>query len=284
MYTVLELINLSSDFLNKKGIDSPRLNAELLLAGVLGCKRLELYLSFDKPLEEKEIELYREYIKRRGKFEPLQYILGEVEFYGIKFIINNSVLIPRQETEILVERVIECADKEKNLAILDIGTGSGNIVVTLAKYLTNSVFTAVDISAEAIAAAQNNAAYHNVEQKITFLQEDILADNFSNQGIFDVIVSNPPYIALKEYRTLQNEILNFEPKIALTDFEDGYKFYSAITQKSLRLLRPGGLLFFEAGEGQGGKIAEILKQNGFIKIQMFKDYLDIDRVITGVKS
>ena len=153
MITVLESINLSSDYLKNKGIESPRINAELLLAHVLNCKRLNLYLSFEKPLSEEEIIKYKELLKRRIKFEPLQYIIGKVEFYGIDFMVNPSVLIPRQETEILVETIIRQYDKYDTLRILDIGTGSGNIAVSLAKNLDNSFITGIDISEDALKIA-----------------------------------------------------------------------------------------------------------------------------------
>ena len=134
MLTVLEAINLSTEYLTKKDIESPKLNAELLLAHILNCKRLDLYLSYDRPLDENETNKYRDFIKRRGKCEPLQYIIGSVEFYGLEFKVNPSVLIPRQETEILIETILETVSKENDLRILDIGTGSGIIAICLAKH------------------------------------------------------------------------------------------------------------------------------------------------------
>lgn len=284
MYTVLELLNLSTDYLEKKGIESPRLNSELMLAGIMKCKRLELYLAFDKPLGDAEVERYREYLKRRGKFEPLQYILGEVEFYGLNFKVNPSVLIPRQETEILIETLLNSIKPETCLKILDIGTGSGIIALTLAKKLPGAYVTAIDISTEALKTARANAELLKVEDRVTFLEADILTDTLENLSAFDIVVSNPPYVSLNEYGKLQNEILHFEPKIALTDLNDGFKFYETISRRAVNLLNDNGFIAFEAGEGQAQKISEIMQSYGYSNITKTKDYLNIDRVITGVKN
>src|ERR1035437_7005118 len=202
MITVLESINLSSEYLKNKGIGSPRINAELLLAHILNCKSLNLYLCFEKPLTEEEIDKYRELLKRRSKFEPLQYIIGKVEFYGIDFKVNPSVLIPRQETEILVETIIGQYDKYDTLRILDIGTGSGNIAVSLAKNLDNSFITALDISEDALKIANENAILNSVNDRIEFIKIDVLNEEFIRNE-FDLVVSNPPYISIVEFETLQ---------------------------------------------------------------------------------
>jgi len=281
MHTVLELLNLSAEYLQKKGIESPRLNAELMLAEILKCKRLELYLAFDRPLKDDEVETYRNYLKRRGNFEPLQYILGEVEFYGLTFKVNPTVLIPRQETEILIETVIKLAQNKENLNILDIGTGSGIIPVTLAKFLPGASFKAVDISIDALATAKYNAVLHGVDERITFIEADILTDSFSAMDEFDFVISNPPYISTDDYAILQREIIDHEPKIALTDFKDGYHFYEVISAKSLNYLKKNGVLAFEAGEGQASKISAIMQSKGYKNITLTKDYLNIDRVVIG---
>ena len=284
MHTVLELLNLSAEYLQKKGIESPRLNAELLLAGILKCKRLELYLAFDRPLAQPEVDLYREFLKRRGMYEPLQYILGEVEFYGLNFNVNPSVLIPRQETEILIETIVKLADNRTGLKMLDIGTGSGIIPVTLAKHVSDSHYTAVDISTEALNVARSNAELNAVADKIDFIEADILKDDFKSAEEYDFVISNPPYVSSVEYETLQKEITGYEPKIALTDFSDGYKFYRTITAKANQFLKNNGILAFEAGEGQSDKICEIMTANNFKNISVIKDYLNINRVVTGEKN
>jgi len=282
MITVLESINLSSEYLKNKGIESPRINAELLLAHILSCKRLNLYLSFEKPLTEEELQKYRELLRRRSKFEPLQYIIGKVEFYGIDFKVYPSVLIPRQETEILVETIIGQYDKHDTLRILDIGTGSGNIAISLAKNLDNSVITALDISEEALKIANENALLNSVNDRTEFIRFDFLKEEFKRNE-FDIVVSNPPYIAIEEFETLSPELKEYEPKAALTDYNSGFLFYEIISNKSNHLLKPGGKLFFEVGKGQSSKVAEIMTKNNFHNINMTKDYLNIERVISGEK-
>ncbi len=174
MLTVLESIKLSTEYLEKKGVESPRINAELLLAHILKCKRLDLYLTFDRPLSEEEITLYRSFLKRRGEFEPLQYIVGSVEFFGLPFFVNSSVLIPRQETEILVEEIIERNKNNPSIKILDIGTGSGNIAISLAKNLPGSTVTASDISEDALKLAAKNSVLNGTDSQVKFIENDIL--------------------------------------------------------------------------------------------------------------
>jgi release factor glutamine methyltransferase len=281
MPTVLELINLSTDYLKNKGIDSPRINAELLLAKVLNCKRLDLYLSFDRPLVETELTLYRDFIKRRSKNEPLQYIVGSVEFYGLEFIVNRSVLIPRQETEILVETIITANKGRENLKILDVGTGSGIIAICLAKHLNLAHVVAVDYSADALVVAKENAIVNGVAENINFVQHDIKIDGINFGDDFDIIVSNPPYVSNEEFPKLQPELRIFEPKIALTDDSDGFSFYKTITQKASKLLKTSGKIYFEVGQGQYSQVEEILKLENFNNINIYKDYLNIERVIYG---
>jgi release factor glutamine methyltransferase len=282
MITVLESINLSSEYLKNKGIESPRINAELLLAHILNCKRLNLYLSFEKPLAEEEIEKYRILLKRRSKFEPLQYIIGKVEFYGIDFMVNPSVLIPRQETEILVGTILSLYDKHDSLRILDIGTGSGNIAVALAKNLDNSFLTALDISEEALKTAYENALLNSVNSRIEFIKLDFLKEELTINN-FDMVVSNPPYISIEEFETLCPELKEYEPKVALTDYNSGILFYEIISAKANNLLKPGGKLFFEVGKGQFSNVTEILAKNNYKNISVTKDYLNLERVVSGEK-
>jgi release factor glutamine methyltransferase len=281
MITVLESINRSSEYLKNKGIESPRINAELLLAHILDCKRLNLYLAFDRPLTEEELDKYRSLLKRRVKFEPLQYIIGKVEFYGIDFLVNPSVLIPRQETEILVETIIEQYKDFETVTILDIGTGSGNIAISLAKNL-NSYITAVDVSDDALKTANENARLNSISDKINFIKNDFLIDDI-NMNDFDVVVSNPPYVSIEEYETLRPELKGYEPKVALTDFNSGFQFYEAISDRSNYLLKKGGKLFFEIGRGQFSEVHEIMEKYHYQNITIINDYMNIERVITGEK-
>ena len=235
MLTVLEAINLSTEFLGKRDIESPRINAELLLAHTLNCKRLDLYLSYDRPLNEDEVNIYREFIRRRSKSEPLQYIIGKVEFYGLEFNVNPSVLIPRQETEILVETIINSVNKEDNLRILDIGVGSGNITISLAKHLAFSKIIATDINEQALATAKANAELNGVLERINFINHDILTGNLNDE--FDIVVSNPPYISQKEFPELKDELKVYEPKNALTDYSDGLSYYKIISAKAKKVFK-----------------------------------------------
>ncbi len=281
MLTVLESIKLSTEYLQKKDIESPRINAELLLADILNCKRLDLYLKFDQPLKEEEIDIYREYIKRRGRFEPLQYITGSVEFYGLEIKVNKSVLIPRPETEILVETIISSVEKEKNIDILDIGTGSGNIAISIAKNLPNSKVSAIDSSNEALETAIENAKLNSVENQIDFMNDSIMnGTNYSTKK-YDIIVSNPPYISRDEFQKLQPELKVYEPRIALTDESDGLSFFRIISSKTKIILKEHGKLFFEVGKEQYKQVEEILRENNFRNIIVKKDYLNIERVIYG---
>ena len=282
MLTVLESLNLSTDYLQKHGIVSPRINAELLLSSILNCKRLDLYLAFDKPLSDDEQEKYRNFLKRRGMFEPLQYITGSVEFYGIEIKVNPSVLIPRAETEILIDTVIEQVKTEEEINILDIGCGSGNISIALAANIPNCKVFGTDISKVALKISMENAEANGVKNKIEFYQKDILTDDFSDLPKMDVIVSNPPYVSEEKFAMLQNEIKFFEPNIAVTDFSDGYKFYRAISERAKQLLKPGGKIFFELSENQHIKVKETMESNGIKEIKINKDYLNIERVIYGV--
>jgi len=296
MHTVLETINLSTEYLEKKGIESPRINAELLLAHILKCKRLDLYLSFERPLDEIELNQYREFIKRRSKFEPLQYIIGSVEFFGIEFKVNSSVLIPRPETEILVEAVIDhlknnqtTGNQLNNPEVLDIGTGSGNVAISIAKNFPQIKVIAIDVSSDGLFLAKRNAEINGVIENINFIKCDILKETPQlpdygsgiTQKNFDVIVSNPPYISLNEFPMLQPELKMYEPKNSLTDYLDGFNFYRIISEKSRQLLKPGGRIFFELGKDQAEQVKKILCENSFTNIILKKDYLNIERVISA---
>lgn len=284
MLTVLEALNGASDYLQNKGIKSSRLNAELLLSHILNCKRLELYLSFDRPLQKSEIDSYRELLKRRSTFEPLQYIIGKVEFYGLEFEVNQSVLIPRPETELLVETVIESVAKDENINILDIGSGSGNISIALAKNIPSCTVVGIDISEEAIETSTRNAKLNGVESQLMFVKKNILNGIEINENSFDVVVSNPPYVSVADFVNLDPELRLYEPQIALTDEIDGLSFYRNISVLSRSLLKNNGKLFFEIGAGQSDAVKKILIDSDYKNIVIIKDYSDIERVIIGEKN
>ena len=284
MITLLESINLSTAYLSQKGIESPRINSEILLADIIGCKRLDLYLSFDRPLSDPELKKFREQIKRRASFEPLQYIIGKVEFYGLELKVNSSVLIPRQETEILIENIINQYQKEDNLTILDIGCGSGNISISLAVNLPEAQIVATDISQEALKVASENAIRHNVVHRIKFVKHNILEDNLNNFPVFDLVVSNPPYVSKESFSQLQIEIKNFEPRVAVTDEGDGYTFYNSISGKVSDKIKETGKLFFEVAQGQSETVTKIMQKYYFKSVEIIKDYQNIERIVFGVKK
>lgn len=284
MITVLESINLSTKYLSEKGIESPRINAELLLADILKCKRLDLYLSFDKPLGEQEKQKYREFIKRRGNFEPYQYITGKDEFYGLILKVNQKVLIPRPETEILVENILNLVDKKNELQILDIACGSGNIGIALAVNLPSANLICTDKIQEVLDVAKENAERNSVSDRIQFVKHDILNEELDDFNEFDVIVSNPPYVSKVDYLTLQKEIRDYEPKSALTDDGDGYTFFRAISVKANKKLKFGGKLFFEIAQGQSERVIQIMEKNNFKEISVINDYQNIDRIVFGVRK
>ena len=283
MLTVLEAINLSTEFLGNKEIESPRINAELLLAHALNCRRIDLYLTYDRPLSEDEIKIYREFIRRRSKSEPLQYITGKVEFFGLEFKVNSSVLIPRQETEMLVETILNDVKINEKIKILDVGTGSGNISISLAKHLYDCEIISIDNSEPALATAKENANLNNVSDRIKFLRFDINSIGIFNEK-FDLVVSNPPYISKDEFSKLKDELKVYEPGNALTDFSDGLSYFRIISEKSKEMLRSNGKIFFEIGHGQSAAVKNILTDNNYSEISIVKDYLRIDRVISGVKK
>lgn len=280
MITVLEAIKLSTEYLEKKHVESPRTNAEILLAEILHCKRLDLYLSFDKPLSENELNLYRDSIRQRAMRIPLQYIIGYVEFFGLKINVNQNVLIPRPETELLVEKIINDFKDKIGLKILDIGSGSGNISLTLAGNLKESKVTGIDVSDNAINIAKQNAELNNIKN-VEFKLFDVMSKEIFQLGKFDLIVSNPPYVSEPDFNHLEPELKVYEPRIALTDNADGLSFYNRITSISKDLMEKPGYLYFEIGKDQHKIINDLLTKENFTDIKIYKDYSGIDRIICG---
>ena len=285
-WRIIDLIQWTTQFFEKRHIENPRLNAERLLSGALGLDRVQLYLQFEKILTHAELDSFRTFVKRRISNEPLQYILGETEFMSLKFKVTPSVLIPRPDTETLVETVLREIPEGIPVRILDIGTGSGNIAVSLAHYLKETVVTAVDISSEALELARENAAFHQVESRIKFIQEDVFSLDFPLRvgTDFDILVSNPPYISEEEFAALPDEVRLFEPHTALRDGSDGLTFHRRITELSEPLLRSGGKIYLEVGMGQAPRVTEILAQAGFESVHSIRDLAGIERVVAGTKK
>ena len=276
------LLSKSIQYLKRYGVENARLDAEYIFAHVLGVKRAALVLNFDDEISEENKNLIRQYIIRRGKHrEPLQYIIKEWEFYGRTFKVSEGVLIPRPDTEILVEQCIMLMKEIENPKILDIGTGSGAISITLAKELPDSEVLGLDISDEALKIAVENREL-NEALNLKFLKSDVFK-NVRDKN-YDLIVSNPPYIPMEEYNELMPEVKKYEPKMALTDGGDGYYFYRKISEESMDYLKNGGYLAFEVGYNQGETVSQLMEKNGFRVVGRVADYAGIERVIIGRKE
>ncbi|MDT8324072.1 MAG: peptide chain release factor N(5)-glutamine methyltransferase [Bacteroidota bacterium] len=285
--TVLSLIRKSAAFFTEKGIGEAKLSAEHLLAHVLRQKRLQMYLRFDQPVSDDELAEFRALVRRRLNHEPVQYIVGSTEFYGLELAVTPAVLIPRPDTEHLIDAVLDFHKQgqlQSDLRVLDIGTGSGAIAIALAVQLPGVHVTATDISLEALALAGENAARHGLDGRIAFSLQDIFDGSIEASHVpYDVVASNPPYIPKAELDELQPEIRDFEPLIAATDGGDGLRFYRRIAERVDTLLAPGGLLVLEVGAGQAASVMAMLEQTGLRDIAARKDYGGIERVVTAWK-
>lgn len=274
VYLKIMIIRKLLDYLihELNDLENPKLNAEMIISHVLLMNRLDIYLHMNDEITKTQLTSILKFTSYRKKHKPLQYILGETEFYGYKILVNNSVLIPRPETELLVENII---NEEKNIEkILEIGTGSGAIAVALAKNLNAVNINATDISERALETAKHNAKINNVN--IIFFYSDIF-EQISDK--FDLIVSNPPYISKNVYDKLPIEIRDFEPKSALFAEENGLYFYNKILSKAKEYLTKTGIIYFEIGYDQAEKITEIAKENNFGNIRVFKDLNEFDRIV-----
>ncbi|MDD3049525.1 MAG: peptide chain release factor N(5)-glutamine methyltransferase [Candidatus Cloacimonetes bacterium] len=278
VWTILEIIRWTTGFLQEKGIENPRLDTELLISHILNCPRLDLYLNYDKPLSPEERNKIKKAVVRRANHEPLQYIIGEIHFLNCKIKTDKRALIPRPETELLSDIIIKY-DCNKH-RILDIGTGSGAIAVTLAKNNPDSFVSAVDISLDALALARENAEINSVDN-IEFIHSDIW-ENINKK--FNLIVSNPPYISQNEYDNLQPEITQFEPITALVAPDDGLFFYNQIITKSANYLEDSGMLFLEIGYNQGDSIKRIFRESSLKLLSIDKDLSGRERFIMAVKK
>ncbi len=256
IWTTLKVLAWTKEFLAAKGVENSRLEAEWLLCAATGLDRVGLYLQFDKPLNDEELAAYRAMVARRAKREPLQHILGSQEFCGLDFEVSADVLIPRHDTEVLITQALALMPDAGS--ILDIGTGSGCIAITLATRYPDAVITATDISAAALAVAIRNAKKHNanVEMLLGSLFEPL------NSRSFDLIVSNPPYIPSKEITALEPEVRDFDPLGALDGGADGLDVYRLLIPESHSHLSPGGWLLLEVGRGQSADVMTIINDHG----------------------
>lgn len=277
--TVLEAIQKSTEFLNRKNIESPRLQAELLLAHTLTLPRMKLYLNFERPLTTAETDQYREMIRRRSQFEPLQHIIGFTSFCGIEIQATPQALIPRPETELLAEFGWQFLNglAESCPRALDFGTGTGCIAIALALKCPQAWITAADISTEALALARQNAVRHQVDDRIDFFAGDGFAA-LPPEIKFDLIMGNPPYIATTEIATLAPEV-RADPITALDGGVDGLDFYRRLVREAKSYLRPGGKMMLEFGEGQAESIQKLFQQENWVVEAIKEDYSHRARMI-----
>ena len=272
--TVLEVLQATTAYFKKHNIESPRLNAEHLLAHVLRVKRLELYLKFERTLTESELAPLRDLVKRRGEGEPLQHLLGTVEFGGHVFLSDKRALVPRPETEQLVELLIsDFRSQISKSSIMDVGTGSGVIALTLAIEFPEAEITAVDISDDALALAQENAARLNLTDRVRFLKTNLLE---SVTGSFDLIVANLPYVSTEDRQSLPREVLH-DPQVAVFAGARGDELIGALISQAPAKLRPDGLLALEIGTGQTEGVLSILTEKNYRDIRMKTDYSGMTR-------
>ena len=260
--------------LKENNFDTYSLDVEVLLMNVTGFSKTQLYLNTDYTLKTEEYEKFKKFFNRRLKNEPIAYIIEKCEFMGMDFLLNNHTLIPRPDTEILVEKAIEIINKNNFNNALDIGTGSGAIAISLAKYCNINV-TALDINNEAIEMAKKNADINNV-QNIEFIQSDIF-EKINNK--YDIIVSNPPYIKTKDIKTLEKNVKDYEPILALDGGKSGLIFYEKITNNAIKYLNKNGYLMFEIGYDQAKEVKNIMENNNFYNITVLKDLSGLDRVV-----
>jgi release factor glutamine methyltransferase len=278
--TVLEAIQKSTEFLGKKNVESPRLQAELLLAHLLKMPRMKLYLNFERALAPSEIDALRELVRRRGQREPLQHIVGSTSFCGYEIAVNRHALIPRPETELLAElgwQFLSTLNSQLS-TVLDFGTGTGCIAIALAAKCPNAEITALDVSADALALAKQNALQNQVVERIEFLQGDGFAV-FTTKTQFDLLISNPPYIASAEIETLDPEVKDFDPRGALDGGADGLDFYRRISTEAKPLLKPDGKMMLEFGDGQADAIKKIFENEKWIVEAVREDYSQRARIL-----
>lgn len=273
IWTVLKILQWTTDFFRDKGIESARRDAELLLGSSLKLDRVGVYLHFDRPLQESELTAYRALVVRRANREPLQYILGETEFWSLSFAVSPAVLIPRADTEVLVEEALRlnCGPR-----ILDVGTGSGAIAVSLAHELVDAEVVALDISPEALLVAQANARRNGVDDRIVFLEGDLAR---LPEGPFDLIVSNPPYIPAADVDGLMPEVRDFEPRRALDGGLDGLYPYRMLAAQACLCLAPGGWLLVEVGIDQALAVRQMFAEAGLKDGFCRDDYGGVPRVV-----
>ena len=278
VWRIVDLIQWSESYFRKKSHQNPRIEIEWMLCSLLNCERLDLYMRFDEPLSGTQLSTLRSWVKRRSKNEPLQYITESCEFYGREFFVDKRVLIPRPETERLIDEAIKSIKHVRSPNIFDIGTGSGCIAIALAKGIEKSNVIGIDKSIMSLQVAKKNSAELNVEN-VTFFEMDIL--NQYPKEKFDLVISNPPYVPKKEIPGLMKDVKDFEPEIALTDFDDGLTFYKRISKIIPHILKGDSSCILELGLGDHPeKVLSIFKESGYSNMEIFDDYNGDERVLS----
>jgi release factor glutamine methyltransferase len=278
--TISEVLKRASRFLRESAVPNDILDAQTLLAEALGRDRTYLIVNYHQEVSPEVLERYRILVERRASGEPLQYITGHQEFFGLEFEVTADVLIPRPETEIIIEETIRLA-REANLdkqLIIDVGTGSGCIAITLARELEQSRVIAIDISAAALMVARRNARRHGLENRIAFIASDLLLA-FSQSLVADFIISNPPYVSKDQLAGLQREVRDWEPRLALTDFGDGLSFYRSLFEQAPAILKSGGYLICEMGYTQSEKILAMIDPAYWAEPILLDDLQGIPRTL-----
>ena len=275
-WRIIEIIKWGEEYFKLKGFENPKQEIEWLLCDLLQLKRIDLYLKFEDIINKSKLKKLKNWIKRRIEREPLQYITGKVEFYGLKFISTPQALIPRPETERLVDITLNSLKKIPEPKILEIGTGSGCVSIAVSNKKPRANILSLDISKNALELAEINAKSNNCKN-INFLEMDFL--NEIPDGRFDILISNPPYIPQKEIENIMPEVKNYEPRIALTDFEEGLNFYFRIAKVG-RTLIPNGIIILEVGLGNHPqKVFSLFKEAGFDQLELIKDYNNNERIL-----
>jgi len=286
-WSIKRLLEWTTEYFQKVDADSPRLEAEVLLAEALRCARIELYTRFDEVPPADSVASFRDWVKRRGAGEPVAYIVGHREFYSLKFAVDSNVLIPRPETEHLIVAALEAAKEisESSLRIIDVGTGSGCIAVTLAKHLPNSKIAALDLSSTAIAIAKQNAETHGVAARVRFFTGDLFAALPAGSGAVHLIVSNPPYIGTAEIDTIDDSVKNFEPEMALFAGPNGTEIIARLIAESAERLLPGGFLIFETSPINMAACRRMVDDaDGLEFVRIEKDFAGLNRVLVARRS
>lgn len=287
IWTILKILNSARGFLQDKGVENPRGSAEALLGKVLDLPRIQLYVQHERTLETTQISAYRELIRRRALHEPLQLLLGRVDFLNTALEVVPGLLIPRPETEELAQATVEALRgmQPTPRRLLDIGTGTGCLAVALARELPELIADAVDVDFHAVRCAARNAERNGVAARVRALRADLFAPQFLTdvQPPYDAVISNPPYIAEADYAGLQPEVKNHEPRHALVAERHGLAFYERIAELLPTLLRPGGLLALEIGIGQGEAVRDLFR-NAFASLQVNADLSGIPRIVLGINA